>query len=329
MVVDGQEKLLGTLTDGDIRRALLDNKGLESPILGVFNAQPLCIEEKECTPEKAKKILLENLIELLPVVDQARRVVKYITWDEVLAGERIPRIPLKSDIPVVIMAGGKGTRLDPFTKILPKPLIPIGDKPIVEIIIDEFKQQGIDQFFLSLNHKAELVESYFNSMEKDYTIQYVREDDFLGTVGSLRLLETKLPEIFIVSNCDVIVRANFHEVVDFHQKKGAAMTLLSSIQHYRIPYGVISFKEEGEVVSITEKPEYTFTINTGVYVLSREAIGLIPAKSHFDMTDLMNSLIKKNKKVLMYPVNENDYVDIGQWEEYKKALDKMKFLDKR
>ena len=329
LVVDAELKLLGTVTDGDIRRALLKNKDLDSLVGDIFNHDPLYISEKDYSVKKAKKILLENLVELLPIVDLHGRIVKYVTWDEVWAGERIPRVTLKSEVPVVIMAGGKGTRLDPFTRILPKPLIPVGDKPIVEIIIDEFQQQGIDQFYLTLNHKAELVESYFNSMEKSYSIQYVREDEFLGTVGSLKLLEKKLPDVFIVSNCDVIVRANFNEAVDFHKEKGAAMTILSSIQHYRIPYGVISFKEEGEIVNITEKPEYTFTINTGVYVINREAISLIPSKAHFDMTDLMNALIKKKKKILMYPVNENDYVDIGQWEEYKKALDKMKFLDKR
>ena len=329
MVVDEGMKLLGTITDGDIRRALLKNKDLESPVSDIFNPDPICIFEEDASAEQIKKVLLENLIELLPVVDSSHRIVKYITWDEVLSGERIPREPLKSDVPVVIMAGGKGTRLDPFTRILPKPLIPVGDKPSVEIIIDEFKQQGIYQFILSLNHKAELVESYFNSMEKDYTVQYVREDECMGTAGSLKLMEHKLPDIFVVSNCDVVVRANFAEVIDFHQEKAASMTILSSIQHYRIPYGVITFKEEGEVVNVLEKPEYTFTINTGVYVLNREAIGLIPRKSSFDMTDLMKVLLQRNKKVLMYPVNENDYVDMGQWDEYKKALDKIKFLDKR
>lgn len=329
MVVDSELKLLGTITDGDIRRALLKNKDLESRVADVFNEKPVYLDERDFSAEKARKILLENIIELLPVVDDLRRVVRYLTWDEVLAGERLPRVPLKSEVPVVIMAGGKGTRLDPFTRILPKPLIPIGDKPIVEVIIDEFRQQGIDQFFISLNHKAELVESYFNSIEKDYTIHYIREEEFLGTAGGLRLFGERLPAVFIVSNCDVIVRANFDEVVDIHQEKGTAMTILSSIQHYRIPYGVISFKEEGEVVNISEKPEYTFTINTGVYVLNREAISFIPQKSPFDMTDLMKVLIQRGRKVIMYPVNENDYMDIGQMEEYKKAVEKIKLLEKK
>ena len=142
----------------------------------------------------------------------------------------------------------------------------------------------------------------------------------------LRLLEEKIGKHFIVSNCDVIVRANFEEVIDFHKKHGASLTVLSSFQHYSIPYGVVIFEEGGQVLGIQEKPEYTFMVNTGVYILNKECLGFIPKGTHFDMTDLIKILIKSRKKVFTYPVNENDYIDIGQWEEYKKAVEKIQFL---
>jgi len=224
---------------------------------------------------------------------------------------------------VVIMAGGKGTRLNPFSKIFPKPLIPIGEKPVIEIIIDEFRKQGISEYFLTLNYKGKMVEAYFDNTEKDYKVEYIWEDDFLGTAGSLRLLEGKIGDTFIVSNCDVMVKADFGEVLNLHKEQNASLTILSSIQYYEIPYGITKFKKGGEVTDIIEKPEYAFTINTGVYILNRESLQFIPPKSHFNMTDLIKTLIKDNRKVSTYLVNENDYIDIGQWEDYKKAVDRL------
>ena len=221
------------------------------------------------------------------------------------------------------MAGGKGTRLEPFTKILPKPLIPVNDKPIIELIIDEFRRQGGRQYYLILNYKGEMIEAYFSGVDKDYDLKYLRENEFLGTAGGLKTLNGAIVNDFIVSNCDVIVKADFQQVIALHKKQKAAMTVLSSIQHHKIPYGVISFAEEGLVTDIMEKPEYTMTINTGVYVLSKEALAFIPDNEYFDMTDLIKRLIESGRKVITYPVNGNEYIDIGQWEEYRQAVDKL------
>ena len=163
-------------------------------------------------------------------------------------------------------------------------------------------------------------------VKKDYKMKYIWEDDFLGTAGSLKLLERHMSDIFIVSNSDVIVKADIKDVINSHKKKNALITVISSIQHHKVPYGVISFKEEGEIKDILEKPEYTFLINTGVYILSKESLQFIPEKSQYHMTDLIKKLIKNNKKNIIYPINENDYIDIGQWEEYRKATEKLKLL---
>ncbi len=320
LVVDEEKTLLGTLTDGDIRRFILKGKSIETNIIEAYFKNPTYIVENEDI-NKIKKIFLEKKIELIPVLNDKKQVINYILWDEIFSNESIKnKFTGNLSIPVVIMAGGKGKRLDPFTKILPKPLIPIGEKTIIEVIIDEFKQYGIKDFYFTLNYKGQMIESYFNSIEKDYNVLSIWEKDFYGTAGSLKLLPINMDENFIVSNCDIIVKANYQNVYDFHIKNESYLTIISSIQNYKIPYGVIEYKEGGDVVKILEKPEYTFPINTGVYVLNKKCLDYIPQNKYFDMPTLIESLIKDNKKVLMYPINEKDYIDIGQWEEYKKAI---------
>ena len=293
------------------------------------NKKPVFIRREEFSKERAKKILLDNKLDLLPVVDDEKRVVDYITWNQAFSEEKLgPIQKSKVDVPVVIMAGGEGTRLEPFTKILPKPLIPVGDKTIVEMIMEEFSAHGVKDFYLTLNYKGEMIEAYFNynGNGKDYKINYLREDEYLGTAGGLKMLEDIIGDTFIVSNCDVIVKADFEQVLALHKEQHATMTILSSIQYYKVPYGVVKFRGRGEVLDIIEKPEYTLTVNTGVYVLSKEALQFIPENSSFDMTDLVKNLIEKGRRVITYPVNENDYVDIGHWDEYKRAVEKLQLV---
>lgn len=323
LVVDNKDRLLGTITDGDVRRYILKGESLDNDIMGVYNKKPLYIKKNNFSVPLIKKMLIENKVELIPVLNDDSKVIDFTTWSEVFSNGEAKPPKKKIDVPVVIMAGGKGERLQPFSKILPKPLFPIGDKPIIEIIVEEFKKQGMDEYYLVLNHKGGMIEAYFNSIEKDYEVKYIYEEIFLGTAGGLKLIEKYIKDVFIVSNCDVIVKANFEEAVNFHKERKASLTVLSSIQHYKIPYGIIKFKDGGEVTEISEKPEYTFPINAGVYVLSREALNILPRHTFFDMTDLLKCLIKNHKKVFTYPVNENDYIDIGQWEEYKKALSRL------
>lgn len=327
LVVNKKDNLIGTITDGDIRRFVLKGGNIENDIRAVYNRKPTFLRKGDYSIDGVKDMFIAEKLELIPIVDENNIVVDFITWNHAFsAGEKPAARSGKIDVPVVIMAGGKSTRLEPFTKIFPKPLIPIGDKPVIEIIIDEFRRQGADKFVLVLNYKGEMVESYFNSIEKDYEVKFAREDSYRGTAGGLKLLEKEIGDTFIVSNCDVLVKANFEEVLNLHKEEGACLTVLSSIQHYKIPYGVIKFEEGGRVLDIAEKPEYSFVVNAGVYILEKSCFKYIPDGTHFDMTDLIRSLIENNNKVLTYPVNENDYVDIGQWEEYKKAVEKLQFL---
>lgn len=324
LVVDESDRLLGTITDGDLRRHILKGISIENTIRHIYNRNSIFLQRSDYSQELSKKMLLEHKIELLPILDEDRHVVDFIVWSESIP-HRVRRTkdaaPL--DLPVVIMAGGKGTRMAPFTSVLPKPLIPIGERTVLELIIDGFREFGIRDYYLTLNYKGEMIQAYFNSIQRDYNIQFVLEKDYLGTAGSLALIEKSVCDTFIVSNCDIIVRADYEEVLEFHREGKAELTILSSIQRYRIPYGVVQFRQGGEVTQLIEKPEYTFTINAGVYILNRECLKLIPHDTFFNMPDLIEIMMRENRRVLTYRVNESDYIDIGQWREYREAVRKL------
>jgi len=323
LVVDNKNKLIGAISDGDVRRCLLLDSNMDRSVENIYNKKPKFVYESNYDMDSVRKLFIDNKIELLPILDNNHTVVNYITWAKAFDGK--DEVPLKHEqinIPVIIMAGGKGSRLEPFTNIFPKALIPIGDKTVIEKIIDEFMKFGIRQFLFTVNYKAQIIESYFNTIDKGYEIKYIKEDRYLGTAGSLSLIKEHLNGSFIVSNCDIIVKANYADVLDFHKKQKSSLTILSSIQHHKIPYGVVNFSDGGRVTDIQEKPEFSFTINTGVYILNSEVLDLIPHNKEYDMPDLINKIRETGGKVFTYPVNENDYIDIGQWEEYKKLANK-------
>ena len=324
LVLDEDKKLIGTLTDGDIRRAILAGKELKDTIEGVFNPKPSVLYEDNFDAEEARALFLNKRFSLIPVLTRRREVSRYITWTDFFSGEVLPRKTRKKvDIPLVIMAGGKGTRMKPFTSVLPKPLIPIGEKTVLEHIIDEFLQNGITQYYFTLNYRGEMIRAYFDGIERSYDVKYIWEKEFLGTAGSLRFFVNDAPKCFFVSNCDIIVKADFSDVLDFHRSNGSWLTIISALQHSIVPYGVVHFSNGGKVESIQEKPEYSFTINTGVYILDKRCLSYIPENRVFHMTDLIQTLMDDHKPVFTYPINEGEYIDIGQWEEYRNALDRL------
>jgi len=325
IVVDKNKKLLGTLTDGDIRRYILEKGQISGFVKDIYNRNPIFLKKRSYSLKDIKRIFLSKKIEVIPIVNEENKVIDYLSWDEVFSEEEKLKLSNqnKIDIPVVIMAGGKGTRLSPVTQIIPKPLIPVGNKTMVEHIIENFKNFGIRKFFLTLNYKGKMIESYFESIEKDYEIDFIWEKEYLGTAGSLKLLENKIEGDFIVSNCDVLLNVNYAKAFDFHKKNESVFTSITSIQHYKIPYGVVEITNGGEIKEINEKPEYTFQINTGVYILNDKVLKYIQKNKYLDMPELINKLLKNKEKVMAYPISEKDYVDMGQWDEYKEALKKI------
>ena len=221
------------------------------------------------------------------------------------------------------MAGGKGTRLKPLTDILPKPLVPIQNKTIIEHIIENFEETGSKDFYLSVNYKAKLIKAYFEEIGPEHNVKYIEEDTPLGTAGSLKYLNKVLTKPFFVTNCDVIVKANYQSLYKFHLKGKYDITLVASAKEYIIPYGTCELNKEGSLSLINEKPVYNFLVNTGLYVINPEILDLIPKNKPYDITQLFADTKKTGKKIGVFPVSEDAWFDVGQWGEYKSTLKKL------
>ncbi|MDD5072714.1 MAG: nucleotidyltransferase family protein [Candidatus Omnitrophica bacterium] len=320
IVVDDRKKIAGTITDGDIRRWILKGKGLGESLEKAMNCRPLVLKEG-FSREGAKDLMIQRQVECLPVVDGTRRVVASISWVDLF--EAKPKNHKSLKLPVVVMAGGEGVRLHPFTKVLPKPLMPIGDKPIIEIIIDRFFDYGCDDFYLSLNYKSNMIKAYFSDFEHKYKINYILESKPLGTAGSLHLLKNRIKKTFFVSNCDILIEADYTDILRFHNEKKNKITLVSSMKNFTIPYGVCDIGIGGALRDIREKPEYDFLVNTGMYLLDASVLGDIPKNRFYNITDLIGDYIEKKEKIGVYPVSEKSWLDMGQFEALQEMLKKF------
>ena len=323
-VIAEDSKLLGSIVDGDVRRWILAEGTLDETVEKVCNPNPYSIGEAY-NASTLREMMISKRIGCVPVINQKREIVEVLFWEEVFKDRAIKKETSLIHSPIVIMAGGKGTRLDPFTKILPKPLIPIGDKTIIEIIIDGFLEHGVDQFFVSVNYKSAIIKSYFEELKPPYMIHYIEEREPLGTAGSLRYLSGKINSPMVVTNCDVIIKTDYSELLDFHEKNGFDVTLVASLRNYNLPYGICEIENGGSLKVIKEKPEYSFLVNTGMYVLNPGVLSLIPENQVFHITDLIERGKEKGKRIGVYPVSEEAWLDIGEWTEYKKALKKFDF----
>jgi dTDP-glucose pyrophosphorylase len=321
-VVEDGNKLVGSLTDGDIRRWILREGKLTARVEKVCFKDTYYVKQGY-NLEEVKTEIRRRQIFYVPVVDQEKIIKEFLVWDKLFDGQLIRKTQASIDAEVVIMAGGKGTRLDPFTKVLPKPLIPIGDKTILEVIIDKFLPFQVKHFHISLGHKAGIIHAYLEELKTDYAISYLNEDKPLGTVGSLSKLANKVSKEVILTNCDIIIEADYADLLKHHREQGNDISIVASLKHYRIPYGVCEISNGGELVSIREKPEYDLLVNTGMYVLNPDVLEHIPKNEFFHITDLIEK-IKTTHKIGIYPISENAWTDTGEWIEYKKAVEKLK-----
>lgn len=319
VIVDDNEVIIAILTDGDFRRAVLRGLDLNENVLEIAN-RTFKYVKSSCSHYDALEIMQRGKFGFLPVVDDEGKLVEIVAKNDLIAADVSVSPPVRIESFAVIMAGGKGTRMAPFTEVLPKPLIPIGDKTMIEIVMDEYAKFGIDIFYISVGHKAKMIKSYFEYCENSYQINYINEDKPLGTCGALKYLEGKFTSPFFVSNCDIIIKNDYAKIYKYHQAEGYILTIVTSMQHVIVPYGVCELKDNGSLLRIKEKPKFDYLINTGMYVLSPEALQFIPSDCYFDITDLIEALLANNLKVGVYPVSEQSYIDVGQWNEYKKAI---------
>ena len=325
-VVDSNSKLLGALTDGDIRRYILNGRSLEDDITRVYNKNPKFLHENEYTQEKLKEIFLVHKITDVPILDENNIIVDIASWDKAFAEEthKTSKQGRRINVPVVIMAGGKGTRLDPFTKILPKPLIPIGDKPIIEVIMDKFHAFGMMDFYVTLNHKSKMIKAYFEEFKTKYKIKYIDEEKPLGTAGGLKYLPPEVSGVIFVTNSDIIIEADYRKILKFHKDNKNEITIVASVKNYNIPYGVCEIEEGGTLRKIKEKPDLSFVVNTGMYIVNSSALSIIPAGEYYHITQLIDDLKCDGRRIGVYPISENAWMDVGEWGKYKETLERFK-----
>lgn len=323
IVIDKKKKLIGTLTDGDIRRNIILGYELSDSIIKIYNKSPIYFFKNNFSLENAKKIFISKNISLIPIINKNRNVIDCLTWDGIF--KNIFKKNYLQSLNAVIMAGGKGYRMKPFTDVLPKALIPVHNKPIIDHIIQNFTNFGISKFFLTINNKNKILKYYFkDKILKDYKINFIVEKKPLGTVGGIKLLSKKLSKDFFLANCDILVDVNYEDVYKFHKKKENDVTIIVSIKEFNIPYGVCEIDRNGILKSIREKPNYEHLVNTGLYVINRNIIQLIPKNKYFDFTDLIKILQKKKKKIGVFPVMDQKWIDVGQWDIFEKSISKIK-----
>ena len=320
-VIDEEKRVIGSLTDGDIRRWIIKTGELQATVAGIMNKNLKFLYLGE--EDRALEYMKKNEIRALPVVDADLHLIKLIFEADGLRTSSLKKSDKMKDVPVIIMAGGKGTRLYPYTKILPKPLIPIGDVPILERIINQFVAFGVNHYYMTVNYKKGMIKSYFSELAPEYLIEYIDEEKPLGTAGSLKLIERQFDKPIIVTNCDILIHADYANIYEHHQKSGNAMTIVTALKNIVVPYGVLKSKEQGIVTSMEEKPKLSYFVNTGMYVLNPDLLDLIPKDQFFHMTDLTDILLQQGIRVGMYPISEDSFLDMGEFEEMRRMEEKL------
>lgn len=319
-IVDDDGCLLGSVADGDVRRWILQDNSILDRVDKLMNPEPICFSKIEgLNKELVEQRFIQYRVECIPVINEKRQIEKVIFWDDLFKNGEATVVD-KIDVPVVIMAGGKGERLAPFTKIIPKPLFPIGEKPIVELIMDKFAAYGVKDFFLTLGYKASMIKAYFADLNHPYNIKFVQEDRPLGTAGALALLKDDLKSTFILSNADILVDANYSDILRYHRDSKSRITLVCSMKHFPIPYGVVQIENGGNLRKIEEKPEFDHLVLTGIYVVEAELLRSIPEGQSFHMTRLIEKLMAENEKIGVYPVSDKMWMDVGEFKEYQETL---------
>lgn len=319
-VVEEENRLAGVITDGDIRRWLIKTGNLKAEIHKIMNRSPRVIYRKDI--KTAQEHMTKSSITALPVVTAKGNVIDIIFREQVQEITMEKNMTLK-EVPVVIMAGGKGTRLYPYTKVLPKPLIPIGDIPIMERIMNRFQNFGVRNFYATVNYRKNMIKSYFSEVNESYEITYVEEDKPLGTAGSLQLIIGTFDKPFIVTNCDILIQADYGDIYKYHQESGNELTIVTALKNIVVPYGVVHSSDNGAVISMDEKPKLSYFVNTGMYILNPDLLGEIPKDTFFHMTHLSDKLLREGRRVGMYPISEESFLDMGEFEEMHRMEAKL------
>lgn len=312
------EELEGCVTDGDIRRHILAGGSLSSNVSLIANHNPVFLEEGE--KSTAEAVMEKYYITAVPIVNHQHEIVDICFWREEYRNQEERK---ELDIPLVIMAGGKGTRLKPYTDILPKPLIPVGEKTITEHIIDHFAGYGCNNVTMIVNYKKDFIKAYFKDSELDHRISFLEEQEYLGTGGGLKLLTGCVDNTFFMSNCDILINADYAEILQYHQHAGNMITLVCARRRFEIPYGTIQINEVGQVTGLQEKPGFAYNINTGFYVIEPAFLEKIPENTFIHITDVIEKCIEEGERVGAFLIDDDAWMDMGQLDELEKMKEKL------
>jgi dTDP-glucose pyrophosphorylase len=318
LLVHKNESFIGLLSIGDIQRAIINKVDLDSPISHVLRNEYI-MAQPDSSIEEIKKLMLAIRAEFMPVVSTKNELLNVFFWED-LFGEKIFELITQFNLPVIIMAGGFGNRLKPLTNVLPKPLIPIGEKTMIEEIFDRFGNHGCDTFYIAVNYKAELIKYYLKQQNIPYKLNFFNENKPLGTAGGLSLLKDCIYETFFVSNCDILIDQDYSEILSYHRESKNEITIVAALKHYPIPYGIIETGMNGKLTELKEKPEITFKINSGLYILEPHLLLEIPENTFFHITQLIDKVRKRKGNIGVFPVSEKSWKDIGDWNLYIKEM---------
>jgi len=314
IIINSDNEMQGCLTDGDVRRYLLAGGDLNDNVMKAANTKPKFARNQD----EAKELFHQKNFTAIPVIDDDGHV------DSIYLGGGEFEIPKASlNIPVVINAGGKGTRLDPYTRVLPKPLIPVGDLPIIELIMQRFKGYDCNQFHIIVNYKKEIMKGYFAEYKDKYDIAWYDEEKPLGTGGGLSLLKGKINETFFFTNCDNLLLSNYDSIIRFHKENGNAITMICAYKNIKIPYGVVEIGPYGSIEAMKEKPEFSYLTNTGIYVVEPEVLEDMQEDVAIGFPDVVAEQKAKGRKVAVYPISENEWLDMGQLPELEAMRKKL------
>lgn len=312
-----ENRLSGCFTDGDMRRYILRDGDMRKPVSEAMNPSPIFFSASQ--EEEARAFIRDSGAVAVPIVDEHGGVAKiFFRGDDTSIVRLLPE-----PVPLVVMAGGKGTRLYPYTKILPKPLIPIGETPILDRIIDRFGEYGVQDVYLILNHKKNMIKAYYNEARLPYSIHFVDEERPLGTGGGLSLLKSRIAGTFFLSNCDCLLDTDYLCMYEYHRSHKNALTMVVAAKNMGLPYGVVELDSQGDLQAIREKPEYSFLVNTGIYVMEPEVLELIKRDEHIDMPELAKRLAAAGLRVGGYPITEKSWLDMGQFSEMKTMMKEL------
>ncbi len=313
-------KLRAVVSDGDIRRYILAGGSLERAVYEIAHKEPIFLREDQ--EAQASAVMRKHFITAVPIVNEQGEIVKIRAIKEEF-GESVPKEKRSLNLPLVIMAGGKGTRLKPYTDILPKPLIPVGDQTITEHIMDRFAAYDCKRVTMIVNYKKDFIKAYYKDCEEPREIAFVEEDTYLGTGGGLGLLKDKIEGTFFMSNCDILIDADYADILDHHRKSGSMITMVCAKKRFEIPYGTVELKQDGQVANLKEKPCFDYNVNTGFYVIEPSFLQKIPDNTFIHITDVIEKCMADGELVGSYLIPDDAWMDMGQFSELEKMKDKL------